>query len=137
MALPPMAAQRQALITVHGIADRWSKISAISKKADGTKVFDGGSLTPEVLTAPALVDDVTVSRPFRPNRDAALLASLFKQVGRLYTSVTVSWTDANLVPVGHPTTVSGWLTGVDTPEADAGSGEAMMMQLTFTIDNAA
>ena len=137
MALPPMAAQRQALVTVTGIADRWSKINAISKKADGTKVFDGGSLTPEILTAPAQVDDVQVSRPFRPARDAALLAKLFKQVGNWYTSVHISWTDANLVPVGSPTTVTGWLTAVDTPEVDAGSGEAAMLQLTFSIDNAA
>lgn len=137
MALPPMAAQRQALITVAGLDGYWSKVNAVSKKAEATKTFDGGAKNPEILTAPAQVEDITVQRPFRPGRDAALLPNLLSQVGSWYTSVSESYTDANLVPQGQPVVSTGYLTGVETPEVDAGSGEPMMLQLTFSIDNAA
>jgi hypothetical protein len=137
MALPPMAAARQALVSITGIDGYFSKTNAISKKATANKQFDGGSSVPEILMAPAEVDDITVSRPFRPGRDAALLTTLFSQVNNWYTSISVQWTDGNLSPNGSPVTGTGWLTGVDTPEVDAGSGDAMMLQLTFSLDNVA
>jgi hypothetical protein len=133
-----MAAERQALITVAGIAGYFSKINEITKSAAATKQFDGGAKIPEILMAPAEVEDITISRPFRPGRDAALLPGLLLQVNNWYTSITVAWTDANLVPVGNtPVGLTGWLTKVQTPAVDAGSGTGMMLQLTFSIDNAA
>lgn len=130
----PIAAQRQFLISVSGVSGVFATRRGGETTAETSKEFDGGSLEAEVLAAPPLHGDVTVTRPFRPARDAELIRRLRPLVSRWRTNVIAQPTDRDLTPIGKPTTYSGLLTGVNDPEADAKSGDAATVELTFTIE---
>lgn len=129
----PKAAQRQFLVSVEGIDGYFATKAGGDLSADVTTVFDGGSLTPERLASPALPGDVTVGRPFDPERDLIVLAGLRPLVGRWRTTVSVQATDGDLVAIGDPVVYSDCLlTGLTDPEADAASGDAAALELTFS-----
>lgn len=130
----PISAARQFLIRVSGIDGYFSTRTGGEMTSDASREFDGGSLTPEVLTGPATPGDLTVGRPYKPERDAELLRRLRPLVGRWRTSVASTPTDRDLVAVGSPTVWQGVLIGVNDPEADAGSGDAVRIELTFAIE---
>ena len=130
----PISAQRQFVIRVAGIDGYFATKSGGAMTADASREYDGGSLTPEVMTSPATPEDVTVGRPYKAARDADLLRRLRPLVGRWRTSVSQQPTDRDLVPVGKPTVYSGVLIGVNDPDADASSGDAARIELTFAIE---
>jgi hypothetical protein len=134
----PKASQRQFLITVDGVEGYFATKSGGDVSSDISTVWDGGSLTPEKLPAPAVVGDVTVGRPYDPNRDGAELAKLKPLVGRWRTTVGIQPTDADLIASGPPTVyANALLSGLTDPEADAGSGDAATFELTFAIETVA
>lgn len=130
----PISAARQFLIRVSGIDGYFAKRTGAETTADATREFDGGSLTPEVLTGPATTGDLVVRRPYKPERDADVLRRVRPLVGRWRTSISATPTDRDLVAVGKPTVWTGILTGVNDPEADAGSGDAAEIELTFAVE---
>jgi hypothetical protein len=128
------AAQRQNLVKVSGIEGYFATKSGGSISSGGTKVYDGGSLTPAVISSPPEAEDVTVSRPFDLARDGDLLVRLRQQVGRLRATVSVTPTDTDMVAQGTPTVYpDALLTGLTEPGADSGSGEAQTFELTFAV----
>lgn len=130
----PIAAQRQFLIRVAGIDGYFATKTGGAMEAEASREFDGGSLTPEVMTSPAIPTDVVIGRPFKPGRDAELLRRLRPLTGRWRTSVSQQPTDIDLVPVGKPTVYTGVLRAVNDPESDASSGDAARIELTFAIE---
>lgn len=134
----PKAAQRQFLVSVAGVRGFFATKSGGDTSSDVSTVYDGGSLTPEKLASPATTDDVSVSRPYDPARDAGELRRLRAQVGRWRTTVSVQPTDADLIALGRPTVyANALLIGVTDPEADAASGDAATFELTFAIESVA
>lgn len=134
----PIAAQRQFLVKVSGVDGYFATKGGGNAGSDVTRVFNGGSLVPEVLASPGQVEDVTVGRPYDPARDAPVIARLSSQVGRWRTTVSVTPTDADLVPVADQTVyANALLTNVGNPEADAGSGDAGTFSLTFAVPTVA
>jgi len=133
--MPPSAA-REFLVTVSGIEGYFARKSGGATAAEASKVWDGGSLRPTVLTAPAQTEDVTVSRPFRRERDAALLARLRRIVGRSSHTITVTPTDRDLVPAGQPEVYTGVLRSVSGPDPDAAGGDSVTVELVFAIEDA-
>ena len=130
----PKSSARQSLVKVAGIEGYFMTKSGGDVTADTNKVYDGGKLTPEVLAGPAEADNVTVSRAFDPVRDSVLLQQLRQQVGRWTTTVSVTPTDRDLIPVGKPTVYSdAVLVGLVEPETDAGSGDAQTYELEFAV----
>lgn len=129
-------AAREFLVTVSGIEGYWAKKDGGATSADSSKVWDGGSLRPTVLTSPATSDDVTVTRPFRVDRDAGLLSRLKRVAGRSSHTVTVTPTDRDLVPSGPPEVFVGVLTKVTGPQVDASSGDGSTIELVFAIEDA-
>lgn len=128
------AAQRQFLVKVEGIDGYWATKSGGNIGADASKVYDGGRLDPDVLSSPAEADDVTVSRPYDPYRDGPLAKDLRRRVGRFRATVSVSPTDEDLVVIGEAAVYpDALLTGLSEPEADAASGDAARIELTFAI----
>lgn len=102
-----------------------------------TKVWDGGALQPTVLPGVAITSDITLSRPYDPNVDHSLLTRLKPLVGRLACQVSITSTDANLVPISGTTeTYSGYLAGVTPADVDAGSSDAATFSLTFAVATA-
>lgn len=130
----PKGAQRQFLVSVAGIDGFFATKSGGNVSADVSRVWDGGQDRPELLPAPAEADNLTVGRPYDPDRDGPLLNSLRIQVGRFVTTVTVQPTDRDLAPVGDPQVFPlALLSSVNEPDTDAASGDVATLELEFTI----
>jgi hypothetical protein len=125
---------RQFLVKVEGVTGFWSTKTGGNVTADNTKVYDGGNLKPDIITNPPTAEDVTVTRPYDPDRDDIVLRNLLQLVGSWDTTVSVTPCDASLVAIAPPRVYSNArLTGVQDPEVDASSGDAAMCGLTFAI----
>lgn len=128
------SAQRQFLVTVSGIDGKFMSKSGGGITSDSTKIYDGGSVTPAIITSPAEVENITVGRAYDQSRDESILTTLRTQVGRFSTSITVQPADADLVAIGSPSTYSGAvLVGITEPDYDSGSGDVAMFELEFAI----
>lgn len=127
---------RQFLVKVEGVDGLWSTKSGGNVSADNTKVYDGGSLKPDIITNPPTAEDVSVTRPYDPDRDDEMLRRLLQLVGSWDTTVSVTPTTADLVASAPPRVYSNArLTGVTEPEVDSSSGDAAMIGLTFAISD--
>lgn len=132
------AAQRQAFITVAGVEGTFATHSGGDTTATVSREYDGGSLTPELMSSPAETADITVGRAFEPTRDRPIIKRLRSQVGRMRTTVTVQDTDENLVRVGSPDVYAdALLIGVTPTESDANSGDAKRFELTWAVTSVA
>lgn len=134
------AAQRQFLVKVTGVApytgikDYFAKKTGGEVSSDVNKVWDGGSNMPSLVTAPALADDVTITRPFDVDRDAPILKYLRNKVGKFTADITIQATDRDLIPRGSPQVYpKAILINIKEPEHDASSGDAAEMELQFAI----
>lgn len=127
-------AQRQSLVTVEGIPGRWATKTGGNVSADVTPVWDGGETYPENLAAPAMAENVTISRPFDDSRDLPEIARIRRLVGKMNATVTVQPTDGDLFPIGEPTVYpEALLVTLTEPEYDAASGDAQVIELEFAI----
>lgn len=126
-------AKRASLITVAGVPGFWARKNAAAKKSQTRKVWDGGSLEPTVMADPAEVDSITLSRPFDYSRDWPVMQSLLAKVGMWDTTITEVPTDPALAARSAKLTYSVKLTGVNTLEVDASSGDAQELTLTFDV----
>jgi hypothetical protein len=134
----PKAANRQFLVKIDGISGEWpywATKSGGEVTADSSKVWDGGSLIADVLSSPAEVGDVTIARPFDPDRDHSLSTQLIGLVGQWRTTITVTPTygDLTAARVKPRVYTNCLLTGVREPEPDASSGDAADYELTFAV----
>lgn len=133
-----VAAQSHSLVSIEGIPGYWATKSGGETSAEVTDVPDGGRRTPEKLAGVATTDNITLTRPYRPTRDIAVLKRLRGQVGALRVTVTEQPTDADLVPQGQPTVYpAALLVRMADPEFDAGSSDAKMMELEFAVETVA
>ncbi|MBC8092501.1 MAG: hypothetical protein H7Y15_11290 [Pseudonocardia sp.] len=136
------AANRQFLIRIDGLSggwDYWASKSGGEVTADSNKVYDGGSLIADVLASPPEVGDLTISRPYDPDRDQAIINMLIGQVGNWRTTISVTPTYGDLTTVrGVKGRVysNALLIGVREPEPDASSGDAADYELTFAVGSA-
>lgn len=130
------AAQRQFLWTVNGITGTFAQKSGGEVTSDATKVWDGGATEADVIAAPPEVGDVTLTRPFDPERDQVVLDRLIGLVGQFRTTVSGQPLGSDMrvargvKPRVYPEAL---LTGVREPEHDASSGDAADYELTFAV----
>jgi hypothetical protein len=115
----------------------WSKVAGGASAATLTKVWDGGAQHPEVLAGIAVVEDITLTRPFQPERDQAIIKALKPQVGRYQAVISVQPTDADLNIVADAESYSGILAKVTSPAVDAASSEPAVFELMFTVASVA
>lgn len=128
------SAQRQFLVTVEGIPEAFMTKTGGDIGSTANKVYDGGSLRPDVIASPAEADDITVTRGYDVYRDGPVIARLNNKVGRWTTTVSVTPLDADMVAVGAPEVYpDALLIGLQKPEVDASSGDAATFGLTFAI----
>ena len=137
------AAARQFLVSIGQLGthtqDYWGTKSGGGITAAATKVWDGGKRTPSIITAPAEVDDVTITRPYDPLRDQPIIQRLKPLVGLWRTTITVQpaetdLTAARVKPDVYPDAV---LVGMTPPESDASSGDAATYELVFAVGSVA
>lgn len=127
------AAQRQIVASVGGIPGYFAQVSGGEISSSAEKVYDGGSLTPTTLTGVREIGNITVSRPYAPETDQAILRKLRAAVGRWRSDIYVQDCDGDLVPIGQPRTYnSAVLVGLTEPDGDAASGSAAVFSLTFS-----
>lgn len=136
------AANRQFLIRIDGIQGSWpywATKSGGEVTADSNKVYDGGTLIADVLASPAEVGDLTIARPYDPDRDHDLCTQLIKLVGQWRTTISVQPTygDLSAAAVKPRVYTNCLLTGVREPEPDASSGDASDYELTFAVGSVA
>jgi hypothetical protein len=114
-----------------GTYDKWSGGDVT---ATITKYRPGG-MGPEI-TYPSLsiIGDVTVSRVFVTERDAALVAALQPQAGLVYGTITLQPLDATGNALGNPTTYRGRLAAVKPGNTDSTSSAPRMYDLMFAIE---
>lgn len=126
-------AQRQIVASVRGINGYFAQVSGGEVSSNAEKVYDGGSLVPELLSGIREVGNVTVTRPYSHADDAQVLAVLRNAVGRWRTDVVVQDCDEDLVPIGAPRVYpDAVLIGLTEPDGDAASGAAAGYALTFS-----
>lgn len=130
----PKSARRQFLVSA-GTAvsnELFATKTGGNITAEVTRSYDGGDLRPELIPGPPTADNVTVTRPYKPERDADLLARLKPLCGKLRTTLSVTPTNADLVPVARPELYpDALLVSVNSPEPDASSGDAATLTLEF------
>lgn len=126
------SAQRQFLVSISGIPGYWMTKSGGEIASDSNKIYDGGSLTPSIVTSPAETGNLTVTRAYDQARDEPILQNLRTKVGRYSTTVTVQPTDADLVAVGRPSVYAGAvLVSLTEPDFDSSSGDIANVELEF------
>lgn len=128
-----IAAERQFLVSVEGVPGYFARHEGRETAADTSREFDGGSLDPEVMAGPATPGNITISRPWRPSRDAEIARELERVCGRSWRTVTIQPTDPDLVKVGRPFISQALLVRVRFPNSDANSGTAARLELEFAV----
>lgn len=114
----------------------FAQVSGGEITASVEKVYDGGSLFPETLCAPAEIGDITVTRHYDKDRDGRALQLLRPLVGRAHYNVTVFTTDCDLAVYGSERVYSqALLVGLSEPEGDSSSGAPATYSLTFSISS--
>ena len=133
-----LSAQRQFLVSVSDITGYFMTKSGGEVSSEATKVYEGGKKTPEIITSPSDVDNITISRNYDPDRDATILAGLRTTVGTAIKTITVQGTDRDLVAVGSPIVYSeAVLVRIGEPEFDANSGDMATYELEFAVKTVA
>jgi hypothetical protein len=126
--------QRMFLVKVSGIEDYFADKSGGDVTSEAVKVYNGGTLVPDVLAGPSEVDNIVVTRPFNRVRDNAKIKQLRSQVGRWRTTVSVTPTDEDLIADADPTVYSdALLIGFTEMEVSASSGDVSTYALSFSV----
>ena len=124
--------QKQFLVRIIGITGYFATFSGGAVTSEPRKVYDGGSLIPDVLGSPAQVENIVVGRHYDHARDGALVVALRKQVGKGVYTVSVTPTNADLVPIGQPDTyVNCRLVRVTHSDYASDSGDPATFELEF------
>jgi hypothetical protein len=128
------ASARQFLVKADGIEGLWATKTGGNVTSESQKVYDGGKLKPDIITNPPVAEDVTITRPWDIERDPDIATELLQLVGSWETTVSVTPTDADLIPIASPRVYpNAKLIGVSEPEVDAASGDPSVFGLTFAI----
>lgn len=128
-------AQRQFLTKVAGLEGFWATFSGGEVSVEHSRVFDGGALTPDLLTGNPTISDITVSRGYDVTRDGPIRANLQRALaqGRSFeTTITRTPTDEDYTPTGPPEVYEVKLKTVTPSDADANSADAARLQLVFS-----
>lgn len=102
--------------------------------SDTTKVFDGGSVQPDVLAGPPQASNIVLTRAYDVDRDGPIIKALKSRVGTFQATISVTPTDRNLNVTDTPATYpNALLVSLQEPDADASSGDAATYQLEFAV----
>ncbi len=139
------AKSRDALVWLSRISQGGKPVYFAAKTgggvtSDSSTEYDGGSLVPEVTTAPPQVEDVVITLRYQPARDYATLKKLRQQVGSYTDTLNVLDTDSQLNPIpGVPASVypNAVLKGISGIDFDANGSDTRTCQLTFAVGSEA
>lgn len=132
-----MSLQNQYSVTVSVGGDNlgvFSSLTGGNVTADEVKHRPGAMAPAESLGGPRSVENVTVSRLYKRDRDHAIVHDLANQVGRAEAVATKQPLDADGNAFGRPIVYTGTLIGLAFPDADSESSDAAMLELEISTD---
>lgn len=135
----PKIAQRQYLTKIAGVDGLWATFSGGEANVDHTKIYDGGAITPDVISGNSQLSDITTSRPFDPTRDGPIRAQLVRALAQqraVTTTITRTPTDPDYTPNGDPEVYEVVLKTVTPTESDANGSDPARLQLVWTTRSA-
>jgi len=113
---------------------KFAQISGGEITASVEKVYDGGSLFPEVLSAPPEIGDITVTRHYDVERDGPSLKLVRKMVGQTHYNIVIEDLNCDLVVYGTERVyANALLVGLSEPEGDSSSGAPATFSMTVSI----
>lgn len=139
MARTRKLARRQWLVTVTGesgapvISGTFLTKSGGTTSVEASKVYDGGSEEPDILTGMPNLENVVLGRIYDQDRDGPIIAALRPIVGRgREFTVTCQPLDRDYRPYGRATVYTGCeLVRTTDPDADGSSSDPNAFELEF------
>lgn len=123
----------QGLIYFTEIPDiLWSTKTGGASASENTQIFEGGSRVPTNIPGPTTVEQVTLSKPYDPVRDAEILswARAWDQGEKEELNLIVQPTNAAGSPAGPRQTYANCAKiNFTLPDIERGSSEAAMLEL--------
>src|SRR5579875_388738 len=120
--------QRQFLISISGIAGFWNTISGGDPSLSSTQAFDGGNPTPYVIVGNPILGNLTVTRNYSRERDAAISQRLKANLAsgnQFNATITQTPTNPGYGTDGSaPDRWFGHLVGLSTPKGTTPSGSS-------------
>ncbi len=122
------------LIKVEGITGYFTTLTGGQTTVANSKVFNGGDEYAAVVTGNKEVENITVSRPYKPERDAQYLVDLRARIPGFKSNVSKQPLDEGGFSIGKPTVYpAAELIRVTDPDANWSSGNPAMMELEFAV----
>ena len=125
---------------------RFPQVSGGEITASVEKVYDGGSMFPSLLCAPAEIGDISLTAYYDDSADdtisddntniAAKINILRQRVGRAFYDINISVYDCDISVKGSDRQYKdALLVALSEPDGDASSGAPAMFSMTFSVQN--
>lgn len=116
--------------------DRWARFSGGEVTRAASRSYNGGARKGDVTWGRTEIGDITVVRPFDPERDRPLLRRLRSSVGVEKFTITVSDLDTFDQVIGVPDVYTGCVvTSLPPPEYDETASEGGEFSVTFMVED--
>jgi hypothetical protein len=125
---------------------KFPQVSGGEITASVEKVYDGGSIFPSLLCAPAEIGDITLTAYYDDSADDALtdtkdniaakVNALRQKVGRVFYDIDIAVYDCDIKTKGGDRQYTdALLVALSEPDGDASSGAPAMFSMTFSVQN--
>lgn len=128
-------AHTRVVLTFPGIdvVGTWARKSGGNVSSESRRWHEGGELVrEEIAGGPVTTEDITVSRNYRYDRDAAILRWAMRNAGKAYGTISEQDIDVYGDPVGQPFVRECLLQGVNGKDVDADDTTGFQV-LEFTL----
>lgn len=112
----------------------FDKMTGGAVDSEESKYHPGAMGAQISLGGRTMVDNITVSRLYKLDRDRVLLAGLIAGIGKADVTVNKQSLDVNGHVFGEPVTFTGTLKRLGFPDADSESNDAALFELEITTD---
>jgi hypothetical protein len=121
-------------VAVEGIGNTgiWDKLSGGLADSEELVYKPGNMGERESLGGFQTVENVTISRNFKRDRDLNLRPALMTARGKREVTVTKQTLDQDKRPIGRPLVYKGTLKSYSDPEVDSQSTDAGMVEIEIT-----
>lgn len=135
--MPRFITQDRIKVTINAnpvIAGSWTTISGQEAERENVKLRAGAGEAKQVISTQLEYGDITVTRLFDADRDAALLAKL--NGGEAFTGATITEqyldADGNAVPGAKSVHTGCSVASFSAPEGDANSSDMGYLTITWS-----
>jgi hypothetical protein len=112
----------------------WDKLSGGAVDSDDSKYYPGGMVDPVSLGGRRTVDNLTISRLYRLERDQGQINTLIVAAGKSKVLVKKQAMDIEGNVYGKPLVYNGRLKRVTPPEVDSEASGAALVEIEITVD---